>query len=340
MTDLRIPAGRRARPFLRALAGVLTVGDHRPTAVQVRVADALVARFAGEPLPSLAELEPAEPSEIAEFMDSADLRSNLADVAVLMELTEHPASAECERHLERYLGELGIDVPDVEIARDTARDHLVRLHADLLRNSWYTEQTVDSVGSGKLWEYARSKLAYYGVAGDKRISDRWLALGDCGEGTWGRGVFDFYRVHNFPFPGEPHGIYEIGALHDWVHVLTDYGTDPEGEIDVFAFIAQTMDDDRGFVQFIFTLALFQNASVKTVGGLKVAIATSDTLDQEGVPERLADSLSRGSVCTADVMGGVDHFALAEVPLEELRRRWRIPEKRRSSLGAFDVPDSP
>ena len=44
----------------------------------------------------------------------------------------------------------------------------------------------------------------------------------------------------FPFPGEPGGIYEVGALHDWVHVLTDYNTSPEGEIDVFAFIAATM----------------------------------------------------------------------------------------------------
>ena len=73
------------------------------------------------------------------------------------------------------------------------------------------------------------------------------------------------------------GIYEVGALHDWVHVLADYGTDPEGEIDVFAFIAATMTDQRGFLQFVFTLALFQNGSVDTVGGKKVALLPNATL---------------------------------------------------------------
>ena len=110
---------------------------------------------------------------------------------------------------------------------------------------------------------------------------------------------------------------------------------PEGEIDVFAFIAATMEDDRGFIQFIFTLALFQNATVTTVGGRHIPIARADTIADAGATDRLADALWRASRCTADVMGGVDHFALADTPLEELRQRWLIPAKTAPSPGALD-----
>ena len=62
-------------------------------------------------------------------------------------------------------------------------------------------------------------------------------------GSWGKAVADFYDRHGFPFPGERFGIYELGARHDWVHVLAGYETTPEGELDVFAFIA-VVDERR------------------------------------------------------------------------------------------------
>ena len=74
------------------------------------------------------------------------------------------------------------------------------------------------------------------------------------------------------------------------------------------------------MQFAFTLALFQNATVDRVGGLKVAIARADTLEDPGAVARLADAFRRAVACPVDVMAGVDHFAWAEVPLERARER--------------------
>ena len=331
-----MPDAAASAVVLRGLRGALDVDGEGLSGVQVAVVDALTARFVGEGMPSLAAVDPIGPTELLEVLDTPDGRGLLAHLCVLLELLDDPVRPEVESHVEAYLGAMHIPVPEVDIARDTAKDHLVRLHADLMRNSWYTEQTLVGAASGKLWEYARSKLAYYGVAGDKTVARRWEGLADCPPGSWGKAVADFYETHSFPFPGEHHGIYEIGALHDWVHVLTDYSTDPEGEIDVFAFISATMTDPRGFVQFIFTLALFQNASVDTVGGLPVKIARGDTLSEPGAPDRLADALWRASRCTADPMGGVDHFALKDEPLEDLRRQWSVPPKSVPSAGAHEV----
>lgn len=330
------PTPEEAVTILGGLRGALDAAGVGPSPVQVAVVDALAARFAGDGLPSLADVDPVAPATLLQALPRASGRSLMAHTCVLLELLDHPVRPEVEKHVEQYLGAMGVPVPEVEIARDTAKEQLVRLHADLIRNSWYTEQTVLGVATGKLWEYARSKLAYYGVVGDEEVARRWESLRDCEPGTWGRSVAEFYEAHGFPFPGEHHGIYEIGALHDWVHVLADYSTDPDGEINVFAFIASTMSDPRGFVQFIFTLALFQNASVATVGGLPVQIARADTLSDDGAADRLADAFWRASRCTADPMGGVDQFSLANEPLEGLRQRWSVVPKSVPSPGAHEV----
>ncbi len=219
----------------------------------------MIARFGPPGPPSTAEVEPLTPEQVARWVPDPEDRRVLAHLVVALELMVHPLPRELESHVEQYLGAIGVEAPYVSITRDTAREHLRRLHADLIRNSWYTEQTIEGIFHGHLGELVRSKLSYYAIGDDEHIARRWRALEDCPEGSWGHGVAEFYRVHEFPYPGEHHGIYEVGALHDWVHVLADYATDAEGEIDVFAFIAATMDDPRGFVQFIFTLALFQNA---------------------------------------------------------------------------------
>ena len=91
------------------------------------------------------------------------------------------------------------------------------------------EETIKESVRGRWEELIRSKLAYTGVVADRVIAEKWSALRDCPAGSWGKAVADFYDRHGFPFPGERYGIYELGARHDWVHVLAGYETTPEGE---------------------------------------------------------------------------------------------------------------
>lgn len=340
MGTLVLPPPELAPTFIGGTLGALTLDGVGPGDLQLDLLQAVVDRFGGAAAHPVREVEPCDASTVRGRITDPALLHQLANLVIVLELTLHPLAPELERHAERFLLEAGVHSSYLSIVRDTAEHHLVRLHADLLRNSWYTEQTLEGLFSGRLGELMRSKLSYYSVTTDPVLAAKWSSLRSCPDGSWGREVARFYDVHGFPFPGEPGGIYEVGALHDWVHVLADYDTAPEGEIDVFAFIAATMTDPRGFIQFVFTLALFQNASVDTVGGKHIPIARADTLADPGAVDRLADALWRASQCTADVMGGVDHFALAGVPLAELRDRWNVTPKGVDGPGAFDVPPPP
>jgi hypothetical protein len=331
---IRLPSSDLIEPCLRGVLGALHVGDG-PTRLQLDLLGA-VARAVGAPIDDLSLLEPFEPDELAAAIGDQALRHELVDLMVALEFVVHPLPPALAARVSTYAAALGVADPSLGAARALAHRHVGLLHADLLRSSWYTEQTLKGFGHGLGRELAHSKATYLGAPEDRSLAAKWQALGDHAEGTWGRGVHDFYRAHGFPLPGERHGIYEIGALHDWVHVLADYGTDPEGEIDVFTFIAGTMSDPHGFVLFLITLCLFQNASIGHVGGKRVVIARADTLADPGAVDRWAEALWRSSCCTVDPMGGVDHFALAGVPIDELRDAWSIPAKHLLSGGARPV----
>jgi hypothetical protein len=267
------------------------------------------------------------PEEVAAAVPVHDTRLALVHAMVTLEFVLHPEPPETARRVEEYARALDADGPMVHAARHFAEDQAALLYVDILRNELYTKEAIERAVHGGLYEVIRSKLAYQGVRPDRRIERKWRELEECPEGSWGRGVADFYHAHKFPFPGERHGISELGAQHDFVHVITDYEATPEGEIDVFAFIAAAGSDPRCFTQFTMTLALFQNGAIDHVAGKKVVIARTDTLDDPGAVDRWADAVRRGAECTVDPMLGVDHFALKDRQLDELREQFAIPPKQ-------------
>jgi hypothetical protein len=269
-----------------------------------------------------------DPSALGSALETLtpDEARQAVSLLVVLEYVAHPLRPEMVQAVEGAARRLGVHLQLVDDARELAREHFRLLYMDLERQSWYTAETVHQSLRGRFLDLIRSKLAYEGVAPSRAIARKWEGLRDCAPGTWGRAVADFYERHAFPFPGERHGIYELGARHDWVHVLADYETTPEGEIDVFAFIAASMGSERGLVLLAFTLGLFQNASINRVDGKVVSIARSDTLSDPGAVDHFVDALRRGRACQVDVMGTLDLFAHKDDPLDEVRSRFGIPPK--------------
>jgi len=268
-------------------------------------------------------LTPLTADELLARSPSISLRRQTVHLTVVLELIEHPLSTATALAVERHARALDVDLSLLRDGRELAAGHVALMYADLQRSSWYTAETIHESLHGRLWELMRSKLAYTGIAPDRAIARKWEALRDLPEGSWGREVAAFYERHHFPFPGERHGIYELGARHDFVHVLTGYDATPEGELDVFAFIASCMPDERGLVLLAVTLGIFQNDAIHRVAGRKVKMARTDTLAQSGAAARWAEAMQRGARCNVDVMGGIDHFALAPLPLDEVRRRFDV-----------------
>jgi len=252
-----------------------------------------------------------------------EIKDHAVHLIALLELIEHPLRPEVADSVLEFATLQQMDVQMLGAARSMANEHIAAMYFDLQRHSWYAHETIHEVRQGHFYELLRSKLAYLNIVEDKQIARKWESLLDCPEGSWGKAIGEFYVQHGFPFPGEKLGIYELGARHDWVHVLTGYETDPEGELDVFAFIAGSMGDARGLVLLGLALALFQNGSIHHVQMKLIKNARTDTLGDPGAIEKFANAVRRGSLCTVDVMGTVDFFAHKDMDLETARESFGV-----------------
>ena len=267
--------------------------------------------------------DPMEPKAFLATEPGPSLCQGTVSLMVVLEMVGHPLRPEVAEAVTDYARCLGVSQHMVDAARALAAHHLRVMYEDIMRANWFRHESLRGDLHGHFVESVRSRLAYRGVLRSEPIARKWKALRGCPSGSWGRGVADFYERHDFPFPGELGGIREVGATHDFIHVLADYDADPAGEIEVFAFIGAAMRNQWGLGMLCFTLGIFQNDSIHKVHGKPVAIGRADTLSDAGNVARFGEAIARGRAATVDVMGEVDHFALASLDLEEVRHRFGV-----------------
>jgi hypothetical protein len=143
------------------------------------------------------------------------------------------------------------------------------------------------------------------------------------------------RARGFVYPGRPGSAPPLLAQHDWVHVLAEYGTTVESELEVFAFIARANDDPHAFSLLAMVVSLFETGYLRSGAGLFEY--SPGHLSKSGVAVRVADAMRRGAICpgSTDFLR-TDWFAVADLPVSEARRRFGIPEKAPEAVAAGSV----
>lgn len=101
---------------------------------------------------------------------------------------------------------------------------------------------------------------------------------------------------------------------------------------MFAFIARASDNPEAFALMAMVINLFQTGHLESAAG--IFEADPGHLSRNGMPERLADALRRGALCHGSVdFLAIDFFAMAELPLEDVRTRFGVVPK---SAGAIEA----
>jgi hypothetical protein len=160
-------------------------------------------------------------------------------------------------------------------------------------------------------------------------------------------VWRFYIARGFAFPGRPHSAPPALAQHDWIHVLADYGSTVESEIEVFGFIARANPDFSAFSLLAMMLSLFETGSIaEGAGGFFQRDAAHISRDADRMGIRLGDAMHRGKLLgnSFDERGrtndsdllAVDWFTHADKPLEQVRTDFAVPEKSPRAIDAGAV----
>ena len=290
----------------------------------------------------LAEFEPMTASELGEVLRPRDLqfRTRGVQIMLLSALILRPLPAVVVDRVAEFARELCVDEEMIAVARGFASGSLGLAAIDFERNG-YTASWTPSAAS-ELHTSRELSSAWEATVDDPALAERWTALGSLQPRTLGRAIFNMYQARGFSFPGMPGSAPPLLAQHDWVHVLADYGTTVESELEVFAFIARANDDMRAFSLLAMVVSLFETGYLRSGAGLFES-DTGHISAGDAVVVRIADAMRRGALCHDNELEAdsidylrMDWFSLADRTVDEVRARFRVPNRSSAAIEAGSV----
>jgi hypothetical protein len=220
-----------------------------------------------------------------------------------------------------------LDVNDgfIDVARDYSQGAYGIAASDLARKGYMGNPEIIKTGS-KMMRVNKTLTEPFEVdEDDPALLKQWMDLEMCYQGTLGRNIWEYYQGRGFIFTGQKGSVSPSIAQHDWIHLLGDYNTTIEGELEVFSFIGSAIPDIKGFSFLIAIVSLFETGRLESWGG-GVLNADKGHLDLPGMPERVADAIRRGRICNKDVMYGIDYFEYKDLQIESVRETLNIVPK--------------
>jgi hypothetical protein len=263
-------------------------------------------------------------------------RERMVQFMLLCSLVLNPLPDDVVRRVEGYADELDIRDPMLRVAERFARGSLGLALVDFQRSGYM--ETWDSSQASELHTSRELADAWEECVFDPALAQRWASLRDLPDETLGSQVAKFYDARGFTFPGTPGSAPPFLAQHDWVHVVTDYGSTVECEIEVFGFISRANDDPRGFSLLAQIIGLFETGYAAS--GMGLFQYDRGHLSHAGMAARLADAMRRGALCGAHAGGPDllrrDWFADAARPIDDVRRELGIVPKSERAVYSGSV----
>ena len=299
---------------VRGLVGAIDV-DGGPCAEQLRVLQAITTHLfeRGDLDPSA--VVPLGPEETAAALPDAGARRRFAEVLFTLEMCRHPLNALLVSRCEEYSAALGSSPEEVEIFRRQIDDGVKQAAADFDR--FFTSHAV-----------ARSEPAFRARAAqalaqapepDPALVARVERYHELPEGTVGWCLADFYTSHGFAVPGSeitPNTYLYFD--HDHIHVISGIAPTGAGEIALGGFQMAMDDNPASTFAFFSPLVLHESG----LSAFDEIVPKASTLERPYAAELLGREMARGAATTKD-FAWVDHLAMAERPLAEVRAEYGV-----------------
>jgi hypothetical protein len=260
-------------------------------------------------------LEPITPEALAAAVQVPAGRERIVRGMVLVcmgrgEVTKADAAA-----IERYARVLGVDEHSVTNVRQLAEGRLALLRYDVNRRAFTGRALAEARETEGLLSLLRAAASRAGFREDEATAAKYEALASYPEHTLGRELWDYYQRNQFPIPGRLHAIPAFATVHDLCHVLSGYGVDGPGEIEVVAFQAGFMERDP--LSTLFVAVLQAHLGVRLVA---IAPGKKGALDDPAILERMIRAAKRGSLVKRDLFDHWDYWPELSRDVSDVRER--------------------
>jgi hypothetical protein len=339
--DLRPPDALEAQVMANGIASAVA-GREGLQPVQRSLIEALSLAMTGHAV-RVGDAPAMKAGELAAALARRELpfRSRAVQLMVLCALVRHPIPDDVAASVEEFARELGVQEGMVRVAREFAAGSLDLAAHDFTRNgyegTWNEEESGAALHSSRVLHDAWEVSVH-----DPALAARWSALETLPGEAIGRKVWELYQARGFTFPGTPGSAPPLLAQHDWVHVLADYGTTVESEVEVFGLIARANDDMHAFSLLAMVISLFETGYLATGAGLFQS-SPGHFSSNPNMAVRLSEAMARGARCHDAETGSdsidflkLDWFAVAQRPCDDLRRRFHLLPKSKDAVAARSV----
>lgn len=259
-------------------------------------------------------LEPITPEQLAEGMPSPATRRQLLGGMIVTCMADGEVNEEEAALIAAFARALDIEDSAVANLRRIAKGHNLRARLDIIRRHWALRKIKEMAAEQGMGVYARAILGMLRIREDRETIERYRAFEAYPAGSLGRAYFDYMIENGFSFPGESGAPPEAMVFHDMTHILSGYGTTPEGEICAATFSAGYSTREV-YNWFMFVLSQFQ-LGLPTAPGVPPERMKLD-------PLRMLIAFRRGAAMNIDINEGWDFWQVIEEPVDALRERYNI-----------------
>ncbi len=258
----------------------------------------------------MTKVTPLGPRDVAAALVRSDTRLRFCEILMTLELCRHPQSERQVESVEQYVSAMEVSDIELETTREALEQGADKASKDLER---FYDGILPEISELSLRDhYLRLNEP------DHELANRLRSLHDLPVGTLGHAYVEFYRRNDITLPGDDVHLPAHYVNHDMNHVITGYEPTAPGEIARSGFLWAANDSRHNWLELLLTLSIHETG-VLNHGAIRAKVST---LNREGAPELFGEGLERGAQCTVD-LSQLDHLALVERPLEELREEFNV-----------------
>jgi hypothetical protein len=289
-----------------------------PEAIEVEAINAFQRHMLGQETPTQVVPGPLPIGLESVIADPASRRQLVRQLAILslVDGTLRPEKVAVVADAARRLGvsEFGLTVLS-QLSKRQGRGHVFGFMRRIVAHYWsFDGRATARDWLGMAWTAAPWLPGLGRYLGRDALLLRYRALGALPAGSFGRMVHGYYTEHGFPMPGEPKSLPEGWARHEIYHVLSGYATNLQGELLLAGFIAGNTEE--------LCLDIVLPALIQLHVGLK--FVPGPVSQGKLQPDPFFRAMARGAAMQVDLLAGWRLWDVAELPLDDVRRRYGIP----------------
>jgi hypothetical protein len=235
---------------------------------------------------------------LARALPDPQLRHQLVQGLIVISLIDREAGPQVTDLVEQFAQALEVSVPELKDLRYLLKGEIMQLRLDLVRRFWLRDKVKDiwnTEGLRGIYKFMRGMIGKYE---DTALAARYQALEHYPAGSLGRAYWEYCRANGFALPGENDGAAEPILFHDCSHVLSGYGTEPEGEVQVACFSASFQRRDPWL--FVFFVLLQFHVGIRMTPITKARTGFFD-------PAKALVAIRRRAAMNVDLNNGWDYW---------------------------------